>query len=206
MPKTGGTPTQIDTHDEDVEPILADDARVYYFKAQFGGPSQVVSLTVDGQSPLSYGTSDFAGPSLALDATHLYWGDSPFGDTAHLWRSPVGSAAAELLTDLDTVYYPVLAGDNAYFHESLGDGLYRVAKTGGTAEQVMTLPTPRLSNFSMFGNATHLFWITPTGISRVGYDGTNPESVVDVDVEYTAIADAANLYVVYWNILLKATL
>lgn len=206
MPKAGGTPTPIDSHSDEVAPMVASDTRVFYFKVHFGGPSDVVSVMPDGTGALIYGTSDTAFDSLALDSTHVYWGDNPFSDSAHLWRSPVESAASEMLTTLDTVYNPVLSGDGVYFYESLSDGLYRVPKTGGTAQLVLSLPSPRLSNFSMFGNDTHVFWVTSTGISRVGYDGSSPEPVVDVDVEYTATADASAIYVVYWDYLLKVAL
>jgi hypothetical protein len=206
MPKAGGMPTELDTNSDDIEPILANETRVFYFKTHFGGAAEVTSRLTGGGGALTYGGSDSSFDALAVDGTHVYWGDHPFSEDASLYRSPIDVAAEELLATVPTVYFPMLSGDNVYYLESLSTSMYRVPKAGGTPQLAFFVQSARGFNPYMFGTDTHIFWVTATGVSRAGYDGSNTASVVEVDVEYRMKVDANVLYVVSWDNLLKVTL
>ena len=94
----------------------------------------------------------------AIDTTHLYWANK--GSTTHqIIRLPLAGGDAEVVNDYMTLY---LVGNIAidetdvYFAGTIGASIYKIPKSGGAHEMVVT---DLRGVGSMAVDVTHIYWV-----------------------------------------------
>lgn len=207
--KTGGTPEELGTSEDEVRALIASPTRVFFTRGAAGTASEIVSVGEPGETPVVHGTTEWPYDALAVDATHVYWADTQNGGGGFLRRSPLAGGTEELIASTDTAYVPVTHGDSVYFYESLGHDLYRV-KTDGTSTAEIVGDLGDMRGFSPFLSGNDTFLVYPgsaNDVRAIGYDGSNPRKLVEVSKNFEAAeADASTLYVTSNGLLIAVPL
>ena len=196
VPLGGGT-VQTLYHSCTFDPyqLAADDTHVYFADWH---DDKIKRIPVAGGAPtvVTSGSSLILHRGLALDSTHVYWGDH-----AGIRRLPkAGGAVQVLAADTQSVK---LAVDGTHVYWSVwGSGtgqVRRVAKTGGAIQNVVT---GRDDPYGLALDATTVYFTElGTGqVYRVGKDGTGLTAYVAADISpYMAETIAVNDTHVFWT-------
>jgi hypothetical protein len=193
-PKGGGTMTELLLlPDADLADAVATESRVYFSRASFADPSEVVSIPLDGTpGELVHGISaNMYGVDIALDTQAVYWlSQDPFGPTEIRKASLTGSDQATLAS-AESITALAVSGDYVYVS---GDGaLRRVPVAGGAATDVYRGDEARGQHLVIVGDV--IYFGGATAVHRVGTDGSGLTRVLHSSESITrVVADAAGLY------------
>jgi hypothetical protein len=141
-------------------------------------------------------TGSFGENQTRVDASHVYFIDDNFFDPAKVARTPLEGSEVETIASTDGIAAFVLAGDTVVFYESTTKRFHGVPKAGGAATVLLT-PSEAPGAFPCLASAgAYLYWTTPTGVWRVGVDGSTPVRLLTTTggVKFVA-ADATGVYV-----------
>lgn len=198
IPKAGGTATLLATSDDAFKDVVATESRVYFSREKFSTSTyEIASTTLDGMDEILHATTGSFGDNHTLvDASHIYFIDNDFFDTPKLARTTLEGSEVETVVGMEGLAAFVLAGDALVFYESSSKRFYGVPKAGG-APSVLLAPSEAPGAFPSLASADgYLYWTTPTGVWRAGFDGSNPVRLLTTSgvVNFVA-ADSSGVYV-----------
>jgi len=132
-------------------------------------------MALDGTDEIVHATTgSWQENQTAVDANNVYFIDDDFFDTGTLDRTTLDGTAVETLVSTEGIAAFVLAGDAVVFYENSGETFRSIPKAGGTPTLVLTPSESPGTNPALASTDRYLYFTTPTGVWRVGLDGSNP--------------------------------
>jgi hypothetical protein len=197
-PKAGGMATVLGEEADGITDVVATESRVYFSRERFlDGSYEVVSTALDGTDEIIHATTgSWQANHTAVDANNVYFIDDDFFDTGTLDRTTLDGTAVETLVSTEGIAAFVLAGDAVVFYENSGETFRSIPKAGGTPTLVLTPSESPGTNPALASTDRYLYFTTPTGVWRVGLDGSNPVRLLTTSGVVGFIeADASGVYV-----------
>ncbi len=156
VPLAGGTPTTLNNGGGQVLSLAVDSTHVYWMDDV--GTMKKVSLNNGARTTL-YSAPMGGGGDLVIDSTHAYIFD---GADFAVKKIPLSGGTPITLAEADVAPEASLALDSTHVYWGDLMYLYRVPKTGGTPD---TLVSEQGETWAIAVDSTHIYWWTSVGSS-----------------------------------------
>jgi hypothetical protein len=171
VPKRGGTPTTLASGQEYAQAIAVDATSAYWLVGpnlpgegpppEVGDPGFVMRVALDGGTPVTLASGQFAPIGIAVDATSVYWlvfGEG--GSTTVVMKAPLAGGTPEALATGELAFPAGITVDCASVYwvadgKGFGGTVMRVPIGGGTAT---TLASGQETPMGIAVNGTSVVW------------------------------------------------